>query len=147
MDNSVQNIIYPTELSIFAKSKQDASWGKFRQFIAYKAESAGKLFVPVPYRGTTQRCSQCGKTVYKELWDREHNCPCGFIAPRDYNSALEIRNLTLKKIEIVLENQRFSAPRDIVSIGQELPESTPVESKALPPLAATFVADTGNPTL
>lgn len=116
---------------IFAKSKQDASWGKFRQFIAYKAESAGKLFVPVSYRGTTQRCSQCGETGHKELWDREHNCPCGFTAPRDYNSALEIKRLTLKKIEI----------------GQELPKSTPVESKALPQLAATFASDTGNPTL
>ncbi|MDI6737467.1 MAG: hypothetical protein QME12_03030 [Nanoarchaeota archaeon] len=53
----------------------------------------------------------------------------------------------LKKIEIVLENQRFSAPQDIVSMGQELPESTPVEMSPLPPLAASFVADTGNPTL
>ena len=91
---------------IFATSKADASWGKFRQFIAYKAESAGKLFVPVPYRGTTQRCSQCGEVVHKELWDREHICSCGFTAPRDYNSALEIKRLCLKKI------------------GQELPEST-----------------------
>ncbi len=116
---------------IFAKSKQDASWGKFRQFIAYKAESAGKLFVPVPYRGTTQRCSQCGQKVHKELWDREHKCPCGFIAPRDYNSALEIKRLTLKKIEI----------------GRELPESTPVEMKTLPPSVAIFVTDAGSPTL
>ena len=99
--------------NIFAKSKQDASWGKFRQMIAYKAESAGKLFVPVPYRGTTQRCSQCGKIVHKELWEREHKCECGFIAPRDYNSALEIKRLCLKKI------------------GLELPESTPVEMGAI----------------
>ena len=83
--------------NIFAKSKQDASWGKFRQFIAYKAESAGKLFVPVSYRGTTQRCSQCSEIVHKELWDREHKCGCGFIAPRDYNSALEIKRLCLKR--------------------------------------------------
>lgn len=115
---------------IFAKSKADASWGKFREFIAYKAESAGKLFVPVPYRGTTQRCSQCGNKVYKELGDREHNCPnCGFIAPRDYNSALEIKRLCLQKI------------------GLELPESTPTEMEALLPLVATSVFDEGSPTL
>lgn len=113
---------------IFAKSKQDASWGKFRQFIAYKAESAGNLFVSVPYKGTTQKCSQCGEIVHKELWNREHKCPCGFIAPRDYNSALEIKRLTLKKIEI----------------GQGLPESTPVEMEALPPMVATTVSETGS---
>lgn len=113
---------------IFAKSKADASWGKFRQFIAYKAESAGKLFVPVPYRGTTQRCSQCGNEVHKELGDREHICSCGFIAPRDYNSALEIKRLCLKKIR------------------QELPESTPAEMEALP-VMATSVVEAGSPTL
>ncbi|MBU2638392.1 MAG: transposase [Nanoarchaeota archaeon] len=127
----MEDMLMTFKSDIFAKSKSDASWGKFRQFIAYKAESAGKLFVPVPYKGTTQRCSQCGETVHKELWDREHNCPCGFIAPRDYNSALEIKRLMLKKLEI----------------GQELPKSTSAENRALPPLAATFVFDAGNPTL
>ncbi|MFA5888236.1 MAG: RNA-guided endonuclease TnpB family protein [Candidatus Nanoarchaeia archaeon] len=116
--------------NIFAKSKADASWGKFRQFIAYKAESAGKMFVPVPYKGTTQRCSQCGKIVHKTLRDREHNCFCGFIAPRDYNSALEIKKLMLKKLEI----------------GQELPESTPAEMEAIP-VMATSVVEAGSPTL
>jgi len=92
----------------------DASWGKFRQFVSYKAENAGKLYVPVNYRGTTQRCSKCGATVKKELCDREHKCKCGFVAPRDYNSALEIRKLCLQQI------------------GQGLSESTPVEMLALP---------------
>lgn len=95
---------------IFAKSKSDVAWGKLRQMIAYKAESAGKLFMPVQTKGTTQRCSQCGNWVQKDLSVRVHDCPkCGFIAPRDYNSALEIKRLMLNKI------------------GQELPESTPVE--------------------
>lgn len=98
------------ENDIFAKSKSDVAWGRLRQFIAYKAESAGKLFVPVNYKGTTQRCSQCGNWVQKDLSVRIHDCPeCGFVAPRDYNSALEIKRLMLNKI------------------GQELPESMPVE--------------------
>ncbi len=98
-----------------AKSILDVSWGKLRQYIAYKAENAGKLYIPVDYKGTTQRCSQCGMAVKKELWEREHRCPyCGFEAPRDYNSALEIRRLCLQKI------------------GQELPESMLVEMEALP---------------
>ena len=94
-----------------AKSKLDASWGKLRQYIAYKAESAGKLCVLVDYKGTTQDCSQCKEKVKKELKDRIHDCPhCGFKTPRDYNSALEIKDRTIKKI------------------GQELPEYTLVET-------------------
>ncbi len=125
----MEDMLMGLKNNIFAKSKQDASWGKFRQFIAYKAESAGKLFVPVPYRGTTQRCSQCRNIVHKELWDREHICSCGFIAPRDYNSALEIKRLCLQKI------------------GLELPESTPAKMEAIPPLVATSVVEAGSPTL
>ncbi|MCG2717476.1 MAG: transposase [Nanoarchaeota archaeon] len=106
----------------------DASWGKLRQMIAYKAERAGKLYVPVNHKGTTQRCSQCGKKVAKDLSERTHNCPfCWFEASRDYNSALEIKKLTLKKI---------------FEIGQELPELTLVEMEALPIQLATTVNET-----
>ena len=97
-----------------SKSILDASWGKLRQYISYKAENAGNLFITVNPRGTTQRCSKCGNKVEKKLWNREHKCSCGFEAPRDYNSALEIKNLCLQKI------------------GQELSESMLVEMKALP---------------
>src|SRR3989344_3186543 len=104
-----------------AKHILDACWGKFRQFISYKAENAGKLYVPVNYRGTTQRCSQCQEIVNKELWEREHRCHnCGFIVLRDYNSALEIKRLTLKKIR------------------QELSESMPMEMEALSMVTSVF---------
>ena len=84
-----------------SKSILNASWGKLRQFVAYKAESAGKLFVTVNFRGTTQRCSNCRKIVKKKLSERLHKCPyCNLKIPRDYNSALEIKNLMLKKLEI-----------------------------------------------
>lgn len=59
----------------------------------------------------------------KGLADRVHECPyCGFEAPRDYNSALEIRNLMLK---------------ELFEIGQGLPESTLAEMEALPVIATT----------
>ncbi len=94
----------------FSKSILDASWGKLRQFIAYKAERAGKLYLSVNHKGTTQRCSNCGEKVIKNLSERIHKCPfCKFTAPRDYNSALEIKKLCLQKI------------------GQELSEFKPVE--------------------
>ncbi|MBU4502600.1 MAG: transposase, partial [Nanoarchaeota archaeon] len=105
----------------------DASWGKLRQMIAYKAERAGKLYVPVNHKGTTQRCSQCGKKVAKDLSERIHDCPfCGFEASRDYNSALEVKNLMLKELEI----------------GQGLSESTLVKMEALPTQLATTVNET-----
>ncbi len=98
----------------FSKSLLDACCGLIRQEMQRKAENAGGVFIPVNYRGTTSRCSQCGHEVKKEIWEREHNCTqCGFVAPRDYNSALEIKRLALMKIR------------------QELPESTPAEIEAL----------------
>ncbi|MDP2907116.1 MAG: transposase [Nanoarchaeota archaeon] len=104
--------------SRLAKHILDASWGKLRQMIAYKAERAGKLYMLVDHKGTTQRCSNCGEKVAKNLSERIHKCPfCGFEAPRDYNSALDIKRLTLKKI---------------FEIGQELPESTLVKMGSLP---------------
>ena len=109
--------------SRLAKSILDACWGRLRQFMSYKAENAGKLYMPTNYRGTTQRCSQCGEIVKKELWNREHKCHnCGFVVPRDYNSALEIKRLML------------------IEIGQELPESTPVEMEALPMVTSVIEA-------
>ena len=97
---------------MLAKSILDASWGKLRQFVAYKVERTGKHYVTVNYRGTSQRCSHCGETVAKNLAERVHKCPfCKLEIPRDYNSALEVKNLTLKELEI----------------GQELSEYKPVE--------------------
>jgi putative transposase len=99
----------------YAKGNLDAGWGKLRQYTSYKAESAGKKVIGVDYRGTTQRCSQCGIYVHKEIWNRQHECPkCGFCVARDYNSALEIKRLT------------------IIKIRQELPEFKHLEMEALP---------------
>lgn len=119
----IEDMSMKLENNIFAKSKQDASWGKLRQFIFYKAESAGGRLVPVQYKGTTQRCSRCSIIVPKELKDRIHNCPsCRFIVPRDYNSALEIKRLAL------------------IKIGWDTAESTHRKMEALP-VMATSVAE------
>ncbi|MCG2717278.1 MAG: transposase, partial [Nanoarchaeota archaeon] len=101
-----------------------------RQFVAYKVERTGKHYMTVNYRGTTQRCSSCGKTVAKELAERVHKCPfCSLEIPRDHNSALEVKNLMLKELKI----------------GQELSESTPTEMEALRPvMVATSVEEIGS---
>ena len=99
----------------YSKSILDACWGRLRQFVSYKAGNAGKIQMLVDCRGTSQRCSQCGETVYKTIREREHHCSnCGFAMPRDYNSALEIKRLCLQKIR------------------QELPEYKHLEMEALP---------------
>jgi len=107
-DLQICNMVYNKHLS---KSILDASWGKFKQFISYKAERAGKIVVPVNHKGTTQRCSQCGNKVEKKIWNRKHKClSCNFETPRDYNSALEIKRLML------------------IEIGQGLSEFKPAET-------------------
>ena len=93
-----------------AKSISDASWSRFIQMLCYKAERAGCTVVKIEPRGTTQKCSGCGKEVHKELWNRTHKCECGLEIDRDYNSAMNI----LKR-----------------ALGQELSEFTPVESEPI----------------
>jgi putative transposase len=69
----------------------DAAWSRFIMMVEYKAESAGRQLIKVEAKGTTQRCSKCGKIVPKELKDRVHECPyCGLKIDRDYNAAMNI---------------------------------------------------------
>ncbi|OIO41693.1 hypothetical protein AUJ63_05300 [Candidatus Pacearchaeota archaeon CG1_02_35_32] len=69
----------------------DAAWTQFFNILRYKAEDAGRAFVEVNPRGTTQTCSQCGQFVEKKLSDRVHKCPfCGLVLDRDLNAAKNI---------------------------------------------------------
>lgn len=74
------------------KAIADAGWTTFVGLAAHKAERAGKPFVLVDPRGTTQECSGCGFVVPKSLSDRVHRCPsCGLVLDRDHNAAINIR--------------------------------------------------------
>ena len=101
-----------------ANNIHDASWGRFLRFIEYKAERAGIQFVRVNPRGTTQKCSNCGRKVPKKLSDRIHRCECGYIADRDYNSA---RNILLSGLERAspLETEPLPSNRQVWSMNQE----------------------------
>jgi len=109
-DLNVKGLI---RISYNAKNIMDASWSRFIQMLCYKAERAGCTVVKVEPRGTTQRCSNCGKEVHKELWNRVHKCECGLEIDRDYNSAMNI----LKRALESLPSERW--------------ESTPVETEPL----------------
>ena len=81
-----------------AKSITDSGWNGLVQFVTYKAESAGRQVVQVnPYR-TSQRCSNCGEIVKKSLAVRVHQCPCGYVADRDENAAINILKLALHNV-------------------------------------------------
>jgi len=85
---------------MLAKSVHDAGWSGFFSKLTYKAESAGRLLVPVNPSGTSQRCSNCGTEVRKELKDRWHTCTsCGLSVSRDLNSAIEILRLGLSLVD------------------------------------------------
>jgi putative transposase len=76
------------------KSIRDAGWGQFVRICEGKAESAGARVLKVNPRNTSQRCSQCGAMVPKDLEERWHSCPsCGLELDRDHNSALDILRL------------------------------------------------------
>ena len=106
-----------------AKSIADSSWGRFLQFLSYKAEEAGGRVIKVNPKDTTQICSGCGLKVPKTLSERTHLCPrCGLQMDRDLNAS---RNILLK-------------------IPQELRKYTPVETKPLLPQGASLVTEAGS---
>ena len=84
------------------KSIADASWGMFRRVLASKAESAGRKYVEVDPRWTSQDCSGCGTRVKKKLSQRVHFCPqCGLSLDRDTNAALNILKIGMGQHTVV----------------------------------------------
>lgn len=82
-----------------AKSIADASWNQLARYTRYKAESAGRTYLEVDPRGTSQRCSACSVVVKKDLSVRVHQCPaCGLNIDRDLNAALNILALGRESI-------------------------------------------------
>jgi putative transposase len=75
----------------------DAAWGGFLATLRHKAERAGVTVVEVNARGTSQRCSGCGRVVKETLAERWHACDCGVSLHRDHNATREI--LALARME------------------------------------------------
>jgi len=83
------------------RSIADAAWGQFARVLASKAAEAGRKFIAVDPSYTSQRCSQCGVIVKKDLKTRWHDCPvCGCHLDRDLNAALNILALGLQGVGI-----------------------------------------------
>lgn len=87
-DLQVQNMVRNKHL---ARSITDASWGKFFEYLGYKAGEAGRKVIKVKPHNTSQICSECGEKVEKTLAERTHHCPyCGLTLDRDENAARNI---------------------------------------------------------
>lgn len=91
-----------------AKSIADVAWNQFANVLPHKAEEAGRQFVAIDPRGTSQRCSQCGTIVKKSLSTRWHTCPiCSIRLHRDFNASLNILSLGLQTLGFVPRSPRL----------------------------------------
>ncbi|MEO9309121.1 MAG: transposase, partial [Nitrososphaera sp.] len=72
-----------------AQAIMDVTWGKLRQYTAYKVERRGGRVITVNPCGTSQKCSRCG-VVAEEKLDlsvRTFEChSCGLVIDRDLNA-------------------------------------------------------------
>jgi len=81
------------------RSINDVAWGQFTQYLAYKAENAGRQVIKINPAFTSQDCSKCGYRQVKKLSNRIHRCSsCGFEIDRDHNASLNILALGLQDI-------------------------------------------------
>jgi putative transposase len=83
-----------------AQAITDVTWGKLRQYTAYKVERRGGRVITVNPCGTSQKCSRCG-VVAEEKLDlsvRTFEChSCGLVIDRDLNAAKNIEKLGLEQ--------------------------------------------------
>ena len=77
-----------------ARAISDMGLGTFRQMLTYKAEAAGVTVVVADrWFPSSKRCAHCGVVVDElPLSQRVLRCPCGFVADRDLNAALNLAN-------------------------------------------------------
>ncbi len=120
------NMVHSQHLS---RNISDAAWSSFNRKLAYKAERAGKLFVQVDARGTSQICPVCGRVQIKLLSQRIHDCSCGYKDDRDHASSLVILERGIRKVrserpELKLVDRRpllLGNERQVVWMKQEAP--------------------------
>ncbi|MFD8631395.1 RNA-guided endonuclease InsQ/TnpB family protein [Streptomyces sp. NPDC059533] len=74
------------------KSIHDAGWGVFLGILAHKAESAGRVLIPVDPRNTSRTCPACGHVSGENRTTQEKfECTqCGHTANADQVGALNI---------------------------------------------------------
>ena len=85
----------------FGKSVHDNGWGMFTTFLGYKLKEQGKQLVKIDkWFPSTKKCSCCGAEKAMTLSERTYQCSCGYVADRDYNSAINIKNEGLRLLAL-----------------------------------------------
>ncbi len=78
-----------------SKSILDSGWSMFRQYLTYKAASAGRVAAFVDPTYTSKCCSGCGAIFQDfDLSTRWVECDCGLSMDRDHNTAINILRRT-----------------------------------------------------
>jgi putative transposase len=87
-DLAIRNMVRNHHLS---KSILDSGWGMFKQYLTYKAASAGRELCLVNPAYTSKCCSNCGTEFQNfDLSTRWVKCECGLSLDRDHNAAINI---------------------------------------------------------
>lgn len=90
-DLSVKNMVQNHKLAL---SISDAGWSMFIKQLEYKSKDKGRSLIKIGrFEPSTKMCSSCGNVQDIKLSERIYNCSCGLSIDRDYNAALNIRNL------------------------------------------------------
>ena len=80
----------------FGKSVGDNGWGMFLRMLEYKLMFLGKQFLKIDkWFPSSKTCSKCGNVKEElKLSERNYKCECcGIEIDRDYNAALNIKNI------------------------------------------------------
>lgn len=72
------------------RSISDAAWGRFAEFLTYKAVRAGGTVIRVNPKNTSNECSRCHAITPSKIGDLFRCRKCGLEMDRDHNAALVI---------------------------------------------------------
>ena len=93
-----------------AKSINDASWRKFREWLEYFGSVYGVPVIAVHPSYTSINCSNCGEPVVKTLSTRTHSChACFYVADRDENASINILKTGLKQLSDTVGRTEINA--------------------------------------
>ena len=86
----------------FGKSVGDNGWGMFLRMLEYKLMFLGKQFLKIDkWFPSSKTCNKCGNVKEElKLSERSYKCECcGIEIDRDYNAALNIKNIGKAMLE------------------------------------------------